>query len=34
VLAGHAARILGEHPGLTPFQVKTVLQALADNAVP
>ncbi len=32
VVAGHAARVLGAHPGLTPFQVKTVLQALADNA--
>lgn len=34
VVAGYAARILGKHPGLTPFQVKTVLQATADNAVP
>ena len=32
VIAGYAARILGKHPGLTPFQVKTVLQATADNA--
>jgi subtilisin family serine protease len=30
-IAGHVARILGEHPGLTPFQVKTVLLALASN---
>jgi subtilisin len=34
VIAGYAARILGKHPGLTPFQVKTVLQATADNAGP
>ncbi|MGY1717259.1 S8 family serine peptidase [Geodermatophilus sp. SYSU D01106] len=33
VIAGHAARVLGAHPGLTPFQVKAVLHALADNAV-
>jgi subtilisin family serine protease len=32
VIAGFAARILSNHPGLTPFQVKTVLQATADNA--
>jgi subtilisin len=31
-VAGHVARLLGKHPGLTPFQVKTVLHALADNA--
>jgi subtilisin family serine protease len=31
-IAGHAARILGAHPSLTPYQVKTVLAALADNA--
>jgi subtilisin family serine protease len=34
VIAGYAARILDRHPGLTPFQVKTVLQATADNALP
>jgi subtilisin family serine protease len=34
VVAGHAARVLGTHQGMTPFQVKTVLQALADNATP
>ncbi|HJQ96590.1 MAG TPA: S8 family serine peptidase [Acidimicrobiia bacterium] len=27
-----AARILGKHPQLTPFQVKTVLHALSENA--
>jgi subtilisin len=32
VIAGHVARILGAHPGLKPYQVKTVLAALADNA--
>jgi subtilisin family serine protease len=31
-IAGLIARILGKHPGLTPFQMKTVLMALADNA--
>jgi hypothetical protein len=25
--------LLSKHPGLTPFQVKTVLHALATNAV-
>jgi subtilisin len=34
VLAGYAALIFGKHPGLTPFQVKTVLHATADNALP
>ena len=34
VIAGVVARILGKHPGLTPFQVKTVLRATADNAGP
>jgi subtilisin family serine protease len=32
VLSGYVARILSRHPGLTPFQVKTVLHATADNA--
>jgi subtilisin len=31
-ISGLVARILGKHPGLTPFQLKTVLHALADNA--
>ena len=31
-LSGHIARLLGKHPGLTPYEVKTVLRALADNA--
>jgi subtilisin len=31
-IAGLIARILAKHPHLTPFQVKTVLMALADNA--
>jgi subtilisin family serine protease len=30
-IAGLAARILGEHPGLTPFEVKTILMACANN---
>lgn len=32
VVAGHVARILGAHPELTVWQVKTVLAALATNA--
>ena len=31
-VAGLIARILGKHPHLTPFQVKAVLHAVADNA--
>jgi subtilisin len=31
-IAGLVARILGKHPGLTPFQVKTILVSLASNA--
>jgi subtilisin family serine protease len=30
-ITGLVARILGEHPGLTVFQVKTILHALAAN---
>jgi subtilisin len=33
-ITGLIARILGKHPQLTPFQVKTILHALADNADP
>lgn len=33
VIAGYAALVLNKHPDLTPFQVKTVLQATADNAI-
>lgn len=33
-ITGLVARLLGNHPDLTPFQVKTVLHALADNARP
>lgn len=33
-IAGLVARILSKHPGLTPFEVKTVLRAVADNAQP
>ena len=32
VMAGHVARVLGAHPGITPWQAKTVLAALAANA--
>lgn len=31
-ITGLIARLLSKHPGLTPFQVKTVLHALASNA--
>ncbi len=31
-VAGLTARILSKHPTLTPFQVKSVLHAVADNA--
>jgi subtilisin family serine protease len=31
-ITGIVARILSKHPGLTPFQMKAVLLALADNA--
>jgi subtilisin len=31
-IAGLITRLLGKHPDLTPFQVKSVLMALADNA--
>lgn len=31
VIAGHLARILGAHPGITPWQARTVLAALAQN---
>jgi hypothetical protein len=30
-LTGIVARILGKHPGLTLFQMKTVLRALSAN---
>ncbi len=33
-VAGLVARLLSKHPGLTPFQVKTVLHAVAANAQP
>jgi subtilisin family serine protease len=31
-ITGLAARILAKHPGLTVFQLKTILYALAANA--
>lgn len=31
-IAGYAARIRSTHPGLTPFETKTILAATADNA--
>lgn len=33
-ITGIIARILGKHPELTPFQMKTVLRALAGNMAP
>ncbi len=30
-ITGLVARILSKHPGLTPFQMKTILHSLADN---
>jgi subtilisin family serine protease len=33
-ITGLVARILGKHPGLTVFQLKTVMYALARNATP
>lgn len=33
-VAGLVALLRSKHPGLTPFQVKAVLQACAENAVP
>ncbi|GAB3425608.1 S8 family peptidase [Flindersiella endophytica] len=33
-ISGLVALVLSRHPHATPFQVKTVLQALADNALP
>jgi subtilisin len=32
VVAGHLARILGAHPGITPWQARTILAAVAHNA--
>lgn len=34
VVAGHLARIVGAHPGITTWQARTVLAALAANAPP
>jgi len=31
-IAGLAARIRAAHPGVTPFEVKSILAATADNA--
>lgn len=31
VITGHLARLLGAHPGLTPWQARTVLAMLAEN---
>jgi subtilisin family serine protease len=33
-IAGLVALMLEKHPWLTPFQIKTVLQAVAENASP
>lgn len=34
VVAAHAARVLGAHPGLTPWQVRTVIAAVAARPAP
>ena len=34
VITGHIARIIAAHPGLTTWQVRTILAALAQNAPP
>jgi subtilisin len=34
VIAGHLARILGAHPGITPWQARTILAMLAENQSP
>jgi subtilisin len=34
VVAGHLARIRAAHPGITCWQARTVLAAVAANAVP
>jgi subtilisin family serine protease len=34
VVAGHLARIVGAHPGITPWQAKAVLAQLSVNAAP
>jgi subtilisin len=31
-IAGLVTKVLGKHPGLTPFQMKTILHAIADNS--
>jgi subtilisin family serine protease len=31
-ISGHVARLLGRHPGLTAYEVKTILRACAANA--
>jgi subtilisin family serine protease len=33
-ICGLVARILSKHPGLTPFEVKAVLAAIANNPQP
>lgn len=33
-MSGIVTKLLSKHPGLAPFQVKTILRALAANAVP
>ena len=32
VVTGHLARVIGAHPGITPWQARTVLAAIAENA--
>lgn len=33
VISGHLARLVGAHPGITPWQARTVLAELAENRV-
>jgi hypothetical protein len=33
-MAGLVARIAAKHPGLTPFEMKAVLAAIANNPPP
>jgi hypothetical protein len=32
VISGHLARIVGAHPGITPWQARTVLASVGRNA--
>ena len=32
IVTGHLARVVGAHPGITPWQARTVLASVAANA--